>query len=242
MTAWHVVSRIQKRNDVADIAWGLGFVLVAWLSMALAGHAPSFEGWLVAVLVTVWGARLAVHIYLRNRKKSEDKRYKEIVPEGTAFRGLVAYAKVFLLQGILIWIISMPVQAVFFSQPSSVWSGLVAMGVVVWVFGIVFEAIGDYQLSRFLQQKKRPEVLSTGLWRYTRHPNYFGEVTLWWGVWLIAVASGVRPWTVVGPLTITGLILFVSGVPMLERRYKDDANYQRYAEKTSKFLPLPPKS
>lgn len=242
MTAWFLASQFQRRNDIADTAWGLGFVVVAWSSMLIAGTTPSFEGWLIVGLVTIWGMRLAIHIYLRNRRKSEDKRYTELVPDGVAFRWLISYLKVFLLQGLLLWVISLPIQAVFFSDSMLVWKDLVVIGFVIWVFGMAFEAVGDYQLKKFLARPKRPAVLDTGLWRYTRHPNYFGEVTLWWGVGLISIAAGSPLWVLVGPLTITGLILFVSGVPMLERRYKDDPAYQRYALKTSKFLPLPPKS
>jgi steroid 5-alpha reductase family enzyme len=154
----------------------------------------------------------------------------------------VSYGKVFLLQGLLLWIIMLPVQQINFGSDASSTIGFIAaLGAIIWLVGFIFESVGDKQLSVFLAQKKRPKVLQTGLWRYTRHPNYFGEVTQWWGIFVISFCAGVAPWTIIGPLTITGLVLFVSGVPMLERRYANDPEYQDYAEHTSKFLPLPPK-
>ena len=136
----------------------------------------------------------------------------------------------------------LPAQQLNFAADATSGFGVVALaGLLVWLIGFGFEAIGDKQLATFLAQPKRPAVLDTGLWRYTRHPNYFGEVAQWWGVFIIAFSAGVAAWTVVGPLLITVLILFVSGVPMLEKRYANDANYQKYARKTSKFIPLPTK-
>lgn len=241
MTGWFVLAQAKKRNDVADTAWGLGFVVVAWASLLLAAS-PSWYGLLVCSLVTVWGVRLAAHIHLRNRKKTEDKRYQDIVPDNTRFRWLVSYGKVFLLQGLLLWIIALPVQSVnFATELHQGLGGLVWVGLALWLIGFYFEVRGDRELSVFLAKAKRPSVLRTGLWRYTRHPNYFGEVTLWWGIYIVAIAGGASPATVVGPLTITGLILFVSGVPLLERRYANDADYRRYAAVTSKFIPLPPR-
>jgi steroid 5-alpha reductase family enzyme len=241
MTAWFVLSQVKKRNDVADTAWGLGFVVLAWGSALLATSVSSVAI-LVNVLITIWGARLASHIYLRNRNKPEDARYKQIVSDDVKFRWLVSYGKVFLLQGLLLWIIMLPVQQINFGSDASSTIGFIAaLGAIIWLVGFIFESVGDKQLSVFLAQKKRPKVLQTGLWRYTRHPNYFGEVTQWWGIFVISFSAGVAPWTIIGPLTITGLVLFVSGVPMLERRYANDPEYQDYAEHTSKFLPLPPK-
>lgn len=241
MTAWFALAQLRRRNDVADTAWGLGFVVVAW-SSALIAPAVSQAAWLVNALVTVWGVRLAVHIYARNRHKAEDTRYKQIVPDETRFRWLVSYTKVFLLQGLLLWVIMLPVQQLNFDSDSSSKIGLVAViGLVIWLIGFYFEAVGDKQLKEFLAKPKHPKVLRTGLWRYTRHPNYFGEVTQWWGVFVIGFGAGIAPWTIIGPLLITCLVLFVSGVPMLEKRYKDDTEYQRYASVTSKFIPLPPR-
>jgi len=140
------------------------------------------------------------------------------------------------------WLISLPVQFINFSL-FDVNQGIVIVGILVWVFGFTFEIVADNQLTNFLKiNKKSGKVLDTGLWRFTRHPNYFGEVTLWWGVFLIASQSPSSWWTVLGPVTITTLILFVSGIPMLEKRYRHDKNYQAYKAKTSIFVPWFPKS
>jgi len=242
MSAWFGWAQLKGRNDVADTAWGLGFVLVAWSSMVIAGE-PSTHGLIINVLVTIWGIRLAAHIHSRNRKKAEDKRYKDLVPDTAAFRWLVSYVKVFLLQGLLLWIVSLPIQAAHFAADLTNPFGLLAgIGLALWLAGFYFEVRGDYELRRFLARKDQTsKVLDTGLWRYTRHPNYFGEVTLWWGVFMVSLSAGSPLWVVAGPLTITLLILFVSGIPMLERRYKNDPAYQKYASRTSKFFPLPPR-
>ena len=240
MTSWFVLAQLKKRNDIADTAWGLGFVLVAWVS-AIFGYSHA-AGLLVNALVSIWGIRLALHIYLRNKHKSEDARYKQLVPEGGRFRWLISYAKVFLLQGFLLWVITLPVQVLNFTgSPSIIPVGYLWLGLLLWGVGFCFEVIGDLQLTQFLADPKHPKVLQTGLWRYTRHPNYFGEVSMWCGIFVIAFGAGVHAWAVVGPLLISYLVLFVSGVPILERRYKDDAAYQKYAAKTSKFFPLPPR-
>lgn len=236
MTVWFVYSNFKKRNDLADTAWGLGFVFVAWASFCLSDY-RTMLAFLVNVMVTLWGTRLALHIHNRNKTKPEDKRYKDLIPETVSNRWLVSYLKVFLLQGLFMWLISLPVQFINFSL-FDVNPGIVTVGVLVWVFGFVFEVVADKQLASFLKIKKRSsKVLDTGLWRFTRHPNYFGEVTLWWGVFLIVSQSSDSWWTVLGPLTITILILFVSGIPMLEKRYQHDENYQAYKAKTSIFVP-----
>lgn len=241
MTIWYLYAEYKHRNDVADTAWGLGFVLIVWVS-TLIGQELTAVALTANILVTIWGFRLALHIHARNQHKPEDKRYKDIVPDDVPFRRLVSFGKVFLLQGLLFWIISLPVQALHFSDITDVKSSIVIAGIVIWVIGFYFEVRSDHELKAFLAQSRHPKVLSTGLWRYSRHPNYFGEVTLWWGLFVLALGSGVPLWTIVGPFTITVLILFVSGVPLLERRYKEDSDYQRYTAKTSKFIPLPPRS
>jgi steroid 5-alpha reductase family enzyme len=241
MAAWFLLAQLRQRNDVADTAWGLGFAVVAWAALLRTDQETSPLAWLVTGLVTVWGIRLAAHIYTRNRKKSEDSRYKQIVPDGGSLRWLKSYFKVFVLQGALLWVVALPIQAVHFTDTADANGWIVRIGLVLWVVGFYFEAQGDYELRKFLARPRRPKVLDAGLWRYTRHPNYFGEVTLWWGVYVMVLAGSTAWWTVIGPLTITYLILFVSGVPLLERRYAHDRAYQQYAAKTSKFIPLPPR-
>lgn len=239
MTFWFVISVIKKRNDVADIAWGLGFVLMAWLSFFLAGY--SFKALLVNSLVTIWGLRLALHIYNRNKNKPEDSRYLEWRKAWKNFY-LRSYLQVFLLQGIFLFLISLPVIYINLSV-SSGFGIFEVLGLVVWVTGFYFESTGDRQLKEFVSNPvNKGKLIDKGLWRYSRHPNYFGEVTQWWGIFIIALSVPASFFTIIGPLTITTLILFVSGVPLLEKKYAGRTDFEEYKKRTSVFFPLPPKS
>ena len=238
MIFWFIISVIKKRNDVADIAWGLGFILMAWLSFYLSGF--SYKALLVNILVTVWGARLAWHIYNRNKNKPEDARYMEWRKTWKNFY-LRSFLQIFLLQGTLLFLISLPV--IFINH--SVMTGFDAfeiVGIVVWVIGFYFESTGDRQLREFISDPaNKGKLMDKGLWRYSRHPNYFGEVTQWWGIFLIALSIPGSIFTVIGPLTITTLILFVSGVPLLEKKYAGRPDFEEYKKRTSVFIPLPPR-
>ncbi len=241
MTGWFIVSQVRGRNDIADVAWGLGFILAALVSLVAAGE-YSARGLLVTVLVIFWGMRLALHIHLRNRGKGEDPRYRKWREEWGRWFVLRSFLQVFMLQGVLLVLVAAPVVFVN-ASPAAPFIALDALGALVWLVGFVFEAAGDLQLARFLRDPaNRGKLMTGGLWRYSRHPNYFGEVTLWWGIWLIAAAVP-RGWmTVIGPLAITFLILKVSGVPMLEERYEGRADFQEYKRCTSAFFPLPPRT
>ena len=238
--SWFAVALSKKRNDVADIAWGGGFVVAALTAFIVAGT-DAVRSVLVLTLVLIWGIRLVVHIGIRNRGKPEDPRYKEWREEwGDSFLARTFF-QVFLLQGFLLLVVSLPVTYAI-THDSHQLNVLDVLGVVVWVLGFTFESVGDYQLLQF---KKDPankgRIMTSGLWRYTRHPNYFGEVTLWWGIFLVCLSVPGSWWTIIGPLTITYLILKVSGTPMLERRYTDNPEYAAYIRRTSSFFPLPPK-
>ncbi len=239
MTIWYGVAIVKSRNDVADIAWGLGFVMIAWLSLYLAGF--SMIGLLVNSLVTIWGVRLSWHIYKRNKNKPEDSRYMEWRKSWSNFY-LRSFVQVFLLQGLFLFMISLPVIYVNMSRSNNL--GIIEIiGMLVWIIGFYFESTGDKQLKEFISNPtNKGKLMETGLWRYTRHPNYFGEVTQWWGIFLIAISLPGSFFTIIGPLTITILILFVSGVPMLEKKYAGRADWESYKKRTSMFLPLPPKT
>lgn len=238
MTFWFIVSVIKKRNDVADIAWGLGFVLMAWLSFFLSGF--SFKAVLVNGLVTVWGLRLAWYIYNRNKNKSEDLRYLEWRKTWKYFY-LRSYLQVFLLQGIFLFLISIPVMFINHSVSGSFGISEV-VGFIVWGIGFYFESTGDKQLKEFISNPaNKGKLMNRGLWQYSRHPNYFGEVTQWWGIFIIALSIPNSFFTIIGPLTITTLILFVSGVPLLEKKYAGRPDFEEYKKGTSKFIPLPPR-
>lgn len=240
MTCVFVLALFKKDNSVVDVAWGIGFILVALLTFFID---PIFtlRSVLITGLVIVWGTRLAVHIYLRNRGKGEDFRYAKWRKDWGKTFIWRSYFQIFMLQGLLLLIISYPIILVNQSEADGI-KALDVAGMAVWMIGLLFEAIGDYQLRAF---KKNPEnrgkIMSSGLWKYTRHPNYFGEVSCWWGIFLIAL-SVERGWTgVISPLAITFLLLRVSGITMLEKKYEGNQEYEAYARKTSPFFPWFPK-
>lgn len=240
MSSWFVVAVIKKRNDVADIAWGLGFVLMAWISFF--GSRFSLTAVVVNSLVTIWGIRLASHIYTRNRNKPEDSRYQEWRKTWKNFY-LRSYLQVFLLQGTFLFFISLPVLFINHNSHEMSFGVQMIIGVLVWLIGFFFESTGDKQLKDFISDpNNKGKLMDRGLWKYSRHPNYFGEVTQWWGIFIIALSIPGSLFTIVGPLLITVLILFVSGVPLLEKKYAGRPDWEEYKKKTSVFIPLPSKS
>lgn len=241
MTGWFIAAQVRGRNDIADVAWGLGFILVAAVSLAGAGVYPP-RGLLVSALVLVWGIRLALHIHARNRGKGEDPRYRQWREEWGRWFVLRSFVQIFLLQGALLVVVAVPI-IVTNAVPSSPLNLLDMLGIAVWLTGFGFEALGDWQLLSFIRNPaNKGQLMTAGLWQYTRHPNYFGEVTLWWGIWLIALSAPGGWLTVVGPLTINFLILKVSGIPMLEKPYQGRADFEAYKRRTSAFFPLPPRT
>jgi steroid 5-alpha reductase family enzyme len=240
MTAWFFVAQALKRNDIADILWGTGFIVTAITAMALSNGITE-RGFLAAFLVVIWGVRLAVHIYMRNRGKGEDRRYRKWREEWGRQAVIRAFLQVFILQGLLMIIISVPVTFIItFGQ--NPFGRFDVLGVCIWLLGFTFEAVGDYQVVQFKRDPaNKGKLMTRGLWTYTRHPNYFGEVTLWWGMYLIALSVPQGWTTIAGPLTITFLILKVSGIPLLEKKYEGNPEFEEYKRRTSAFFPLPPK-
>lgn len=237
-TLWFVVSLAAGRNDLADVAWGLGYVLLAGY---LAATRPvDGRDLLIYGLVAVWGLRLAAHVYARNRGKEEDFRYRRWREEWGRWFVLRSYLQVYLLQGALLLVIATPLVATAAAAGPPP-GPLAGVGTAVWLVGFAFEAVGDWQLMHFKRDPEREGIMTEGLWRYTRHPNYFGEVTLWWGVFLVVLPVEHGLWTLVSPVTITVLILFVSGIPMLEEKYEGDPEFEAYRRRTSAFFPMPPK-
>lgn len=239
MTVWFGISLFKKRNDVADIAWGLGFVLLSWCGWWLSGNMTQ-RGFVVAVLVSIWGLRLAGHIFLRNRKKTEDSRYATWRNQWGKWFLVRSYFQVYLLQGFLLFLIVLPVLSLQKNSTGS-WQVLDIIAIIVWITGFLFEFFGDLQLKFFVNDpKNKGKILQTGLWKYTRHPNYFGEVMLWWGIWIFSVSTSPW-WIVIGPLTITFLILRVSGIPLLEKKMNLNSEFILYKQRTNKFFPWFPK-
>lgn len=238
MSMWFVISVFKQRNDVADVAWGLGFVLMTWISFFMS-DAISLRSVLVGVMVTIWGLRLAIHIYTRNKNKSEDYRYLAWRQEWGNWFYIRSFLQVYILQGVLLFLIAVPVLFINNSAASSL-TLFDLLGFIVWSIGFFFEVVGDLQLSRFIKDpNNKGKLMRSGLWAYTRHPNYFGEVTVWWGVWLIAATLPGGLFSIVGPLTITVLILKVSGIPMLEKKMAENPEFAEYKRMTSVFIPLP---
>jgi steroid 5-alpha reductase family enzyme len=235
-----VLSIIIKRNDIADIAWGTGIFLVALVSYL--NSSASVVATILVVLAGLWGIRLTLRILLRNIKKSEDYRYKAWRDSWGKWFYLRSFFQVYLLQGTLMVVVGYSfVHFTAYGADLSV-SFWTILGVLVWLIGYFFEVVGDYQLDKFIKNpENKGQIMNSGLWRYSRHPNYFGEVTMWWGIWLIVAPVSLSYLALISPLTITFLILMVSGVPMLEKKFAGDPAFEQYKKETSVFFPLPPK-
>jgi steroid 5-alpha reductase family enzyme len=234
---WLISLRL-KDASVVDIFWGLGFVLIAWVTFACTPGGP--RAIVIATLTTVWGLRLGGYLAWRNLGKGEDSRYKAMRDYRGETFWWVSLITVFGLQGVVMWLVSWPVQiGQTIEQPMSV---LNYVGTAVWGIGFLFEAIGDYQLARFKSAADTDrKVMDSGLWRYTRHPNYFGNALIWWGLFLVAVSASTV-WLAVSPIIMTFLLLRVSGVALLERSLASrSAEYRDYVVRTSAFVPWPPK-
>jgi len=229
---WFVLAQILKNNSIVDIAWGLGFVCIAWWMHLF--HSSTISG-LLTIIVTFWGLRLGLYIYLRGRKKGEDWRYVQMRNNWGKQQMINAYFKVFLLQGFLMWIIALPLIE---NDTPNTWAYPQIIGSILWLVGFLWESIADWQLFKFKQNpENKGKLMNTGLWRFSRHPNYFGEILLWWGIYMCILPSTNWWWTIIGPLTITWLLTRVSGVPMLEKKYKDNPEYQTYIKSTNSLVP-----
>jgi steroid 5-alpha reductase family enzyme len=239
LATW-LVGRALGRFNVIDVAWGLGFVVVAWVAFVLSsGHGDDTRRVVVALLVTVGAGRLAVYIAWRSRGKGEDPRYADML-EGHADPSRRALG-IYLTQAVAIWFVSLPVMVAMFetSEPGA----LFVVGIVVWAIGFGFESIGDWQLARFrADPASKGQVMDHGLWRFTRHPNYFGDATMWWGIWLIAAQQWQGVITVLSPVLMTWTLTRKTGKPLLEQSMTDRRpGYREYVERTSGFFPLPPR-
>ncbi|MEJ7876461.1 MAG: DUF1295 domain-containing protein, partial [Solirubrobacterales bacterium] len=225
---------------VADISWGLAFVAVAWVAHVI-GDGHHERSLLIALLVTAWGLRLAAHI--AERRDGEDRRYGEMREKHENF-ALRSLWSIFGTQALIAWVISLPIQVAATDSTPDTFGVLAIGGLVLCALGILFEAIADWQLRAFTKDAANTgKVMDRGLWRYSRHPNYFGEVCVWWGIWLIALETGTAWWTVVGPAALTFLLLRVSGVALTEKTISSRRpGYEEYVERTSAFIPLPPKA
>jgi steroid 5-alpha reductase family enzyme len=243
VTLMWLVSLKLKDAGIADIFWGSGFVVTAWVLFFLTQAEYTPRKWLLCALVSIWGLRLSWHILLRNRGRGEDFRYAAWRKSSGRDWWWRSYFKVFLLQGLLMWLISAPLFAAQFSPDPRRWTIADLLALPVWAVGFYFEAAGDRQLARFRSDpSNRGKVLSTGVWRYTRHPNYFGDALQWWGFFLAAASTPGGLWTLFSPVLMTLLLMRVSGVPMLEESLKrSKPGYAQYIRSTNSFFPWFPR-
>ncbi len=233
-----LVSLYAHDASIIDLVWGFGFVLVAWAVYWT--RAQTGASVLVPLLTTVWGVRLSGYLAWRNHGKVEDHRYQKMRRRwGDAFPW-VSLVTVFGVQAIVMWIVSLPLQTLYDGAGENV-GWLRGIGTLIFAAGLFFETIGDWQLARFKSDPKNSgKVLDRGLWRYTRHPNYFGDFLVWWGLFLAAFASSHMIWTVIGPLTMSVFLMRVSGVTLLEKTLKESKpDYQAYVTTTNAFFPGP---
>lgn len=240
MNTLFLVAIGKKKNDIVDVAWGMGFVLCTIIMLILAPH-YHWRRMLVSALILVWGLRLAIYIYYRNRGKKEDFRYAKWREDWGKNWMIRSYLQVFLLQGFFLLTIVYPL-FLYGKEQTQALSWLDIAGTLIWLTGFFFEAVGDYQLSKFKQNPtNKGKIMDIGLWRYTRHPNYFGESAMWWGIFLITLNTSHGIYAIFSPIIITTLLLRVSGVPLLEKKYADNPEYREYVRKTSSFVPWFPK-
>lgn len=231
-----LIALARKDNSIMDIAWGMGFVLIT-LVLMIDLDKIGVQQIAMAVMVTFWGIRLSLHIFFRNRRKGEDFRYQKWRKKWGRLFYIRSYLQVFLLQGSIMLVVSLPV-IIAMSADSSVFTALDLSGILVWIFGFVYEAVSDEQLRRF---KKNPDnkgkIMTKGLWRCSRHPNYFGEAVLWWGITLTVMLQPFGWIALLSPLLMTYLLTRISGVSLLEKHYDDNSAYQEYKQQTPVFIP-----
>ncbi|MFX0039087.1 MAG: DUF1295 domain-containing protein [Promethearchaeota archaeon] len=246
-----IVGTIKKNNGLMDVFYGPGYFVFALTSIIInfmINSTVNIRQIIVTSLVFIWALRLGMYVFIRNRGKPEDYRYQEMRERWKTNIILKSFIRVYIFQGVVIFIVAFPVWFVNVSINPPILNFLdfagvtLWLGVLIWLIGFLFETFGDYQLFKF---KKNPEnkgkVMDRGLWKYTQHPNYFGEVTQWWGLYIIAIAIPFGFITFIGPFFITYMIIKVSGIKLLEKRFEADDKYADYKKRTSIFFPWFPK-
>ncbi|MBA4386293.1 MAG: hypothetical protein C0410_16285 [Anaerolinea sp.] len=237
-----MISLLLRNSSIVDVFWGFGFVLSAWVYYFLTPDGFMVRKFLVAGLATIWGLRLTIHVLTRNLGKPEDFRYQKWRNEHGKIWWIRSLFQVFILQGFLMWIISTPLLAAQYSNLPTKLTLFDYAGIFLWVIGFYFETVGDLQLSAFRSNpNNKGHILNTGVWHYTRHPNYFGDSAQWWGYYLLAVSAGAW-WSIFSPIIMTIFLIKVSGVALLEKTMRDTKpGYREYMETTNAFIPWFPK-
>lgn len=242
------LAQILKNNAIVDVFWGLGFVFVSTIyAMNAEPHLQGLNNTVTTAtvihyLVFIWGFRLSFHILIKNWDKPEDWRYinfRKVWRKKNIPQWLGAFFQIFMLQGLFMFIISLPI--VNTNKHFNAVNSITYIGVLIWFVGFFFEAVGDYQKTQFKKNSNnKDKILTTGLWKYTRHPNYFGESVMWIGIFIVAINFSYPIETIINlisPITLTWLLTKVSGVPMLESKYKENKEYQNYIKSTPSFFP-----
>jgi steroid 5-alpha reductase family enzyme len=244
MTGLWLLSLVRRDVSLVDPFWGTGFIIVAWFALAsIPREQHVTRSWLLIALTTIWGLRLSLYLLWRNWGHGEDRRYRAMRDHHGPRFWWVSLLTVFLLQGVILWIVSLPIQASLVTASSIPLGWLDLAGVTLWSVGLFFEAVGDFQMARFQADPQNAgRVMDRGLWRFTRHPNYFGDFCVWWGLYLIAAAGGAG-WTAGSPLLMSLLLMRISGVTLLESNITDRRpDYAAYQTRTNAFFPGPPKT
>ncbi|MEI8232943.1 MAG: DUF1295 domain-containing protein [bacterium] len=230
-----LIAVLIRNNSIVDIIWGLGFVIIALIAFLFS--VPSIASQIVFVYVSIWGIRLVVHLTLRNWGKGEDFRYQAMRQKWGKHWVLNSFFQVFIFQWLLMQLVAVPI-VLTMTGKSAISPIFLFLGMALWLTGFFFEVVGDWQLNQFKKKKSnKGKLMTTGLWSLTRHPNYFGEATLWWGIVFLAYGVTHNYLVFIGPLTIDFLLLFVSGIPLLEKKYQGRADWRAYAKATPAFFP-----
>src|SRR6185437_8302941 len=234
------IARRAGRYNVVDIAWGMGFVAVAAVAAVL-GSGDLFRRVVLLALTAIWGLRLAGFLYVKTTGKGEDPRYRDLL-KGDFGAGKVI-RKIFVVQAAATWFVSVPVQlsATLGPTPPALMPVMVG-GAIVWAIGLSFEVVGDYQLRAFkADPANNGAIMDRGLWAWTRHPNYFGDATVWWGLWLVSIAGWISLSTVLSPILMTYFLVYVTGGKLTEKYMRNRAGFSEYCSRTSFFVPRPPR-
>jgi steroid 5-alpha reductase family enzyme len=229
------------KHSVIDTAWGAGLAQVAVVALVSSlGHGQPSRRYLLLAAAVAWGLRLAGYVGWRNHGKPEDPRYRDLLSKASGDRNVYAITHIYLLQALILWLATMPIQAGLLERAPA--GPATVIGIIVWAAGFVLESAGDWQLARFKRDSAHQgQILDRGLWRYTRHPNYFGDFCMWWGLFLISFGSWNELPTIVGPLIMSFLLIRGTGAALTEKVMAERPNYADYVARTSGFVPLPPK-
>jgi steroid 5-alpha reductase family enzyme len=240
-TLIYIVALIKKDFSIVDITWGIGFLIVMVIGQIYLKKTDT-RSIILSLMVLVWALRLSIYLFIRSKGRDEDFRYKKMRTTWGEWANIRAYFQIFILQGIILLIISSPIIFILENSNSPLKESDF-FGIIIFFIGLFFESIADYQVMKFKSNPaNKGEILMEGLWKYSRHPNYFGEFLIWWGIFFLSMADGPVFYSLIGPLVLTFLLMKVSGVPMLEEKYKGNAEYLSYQKRTNAFFPWFPKN